>query len=84
MTWLRLFSHRLMQITHGRSTAFFIAFFISGNVLAWLHNLTPVYVSFMIGLGGLVLVHSGKEDWAEKLNGARPQGGPDAPDSRPS
>lgn len=80
MEWLRNLAHKLLQVAHGRTTAFFIAFFISGNVLAFLGKLTPVYVGFMGTLGGLVLGHSIKEDIMEAKNGPRPPGGPDACD----
>jgi hypothetical protein len=82
MSWMRDGIHKLLQLTHGRSTLFWIAFFITGNVLAWKQMLTSVYVAYMIGLGGLVLGHSVKEDLAEKWNGPRPEGGPD-PDVNP-
>lgn len=82
MDWLRNLSHKVMQITHGRTTAFFIAFFISGNVLAYIGKLTPVYVGFMGTLGGLVLGHSVKEDIMDIKRradgGSPPEGGPDA------
>jgi hypothetical protein len=79
MVWIREQIHKVLQITHGRSTAFFILFFITGNVMAIKHLLTPVYVGYMGTLGGLILGHSVKEDWAEKMNGPRPDGGPDLP-----
>lgn len=59
---------KFLEVTKGRTTAFFIMFFISGNVLAFLDRLTPVYVGFMGTLGGLVLVHSAKEDIVDSLN----------------
>jgi hypothetical protein len=80
MSWLRDAAHKVLQITHGRTTAFCIAFFVSGNTLAVLHNaagdslLTSTYVYFMATLGGLVLGHSVKEDLVELKN--RAQGGP--------
>jgi hypothetical protein len=77
--WLRGAAHNVLQITQGRTTAFLIGFFISGNAMAWTGKLTTVYIGFMATLGGLVLGHSIKEDLAEKLNGPRPLGGPDAP-----
>lgn len=85
MEWLRNLAHKALQIMHGRSTAFFMMFFVAGNIFAWVGKLTPVYVGYMSVLGGLVLGHSIKEDWAERLNGPRPPGGPDAdPNARPS
>jgi hypothetical protein len=76
MEWLRNLSHKILQLTHGRSTAFFIAFFIAGHTMAILGKLTPVYVGFMATLGGLVLGHSIQEN---VLAPTPPQpGGPDA------
>ncbi len=80
MDWLRNLAHRVLQITQGRTTAFFIAFFITGHVMAVLHLLTPVYVGYMGTLGGLVLGHSIKEDVMAAKNGTPPSGGPDADD----
>jgi hypothetical protein len=62
MKWLGNLTHRVLLITRGRTTAFFIAFFIAGHAMALLGKLTPVYVGFMGTLGGLVLGHSIKED----------------------
>jgi hypothetical protein len=78
MKWFRELAQKLLAITHGRTTAFFIAFFLAGHGMAIAGKLTPVYVGFMGTLGGLVLGHSIKEDYAEKLNGPRAPGGPDA------
>lgn len=78
MQWLRDSVHKVLQLTQGRTTAFFIAFFITGNLFQIFHALTPTYVGFMGTLGGLVIGHSFKEDYAEKMNGPRPPGGPDA------
>jgi hypothetical protein len=77
MDWLRLIAQKVLSITHGRTTAFFISFFISGHVMAWFGKLNPSYVAFMASLGTLVVGHSFKEDWAEKVNGPRPPAGPD-------
>jgi hypothetical protein len=74
MSWLRDAAHKILQITHGRTTAFFIAFFISGNVLAYIDKLGTTYVYFMGTLGGLVLGHSVKEDLMQMKN--RAEGGP--------
>ena len=64
-----------MQITHGRTTAFFIAFFVAGHVMAIVGKLTPAYVAFMGTLGGLVLGHSVQENILVKN---QDPGGPDA------
>ena len=77
MEWLRGLAHKILQITHGRSTAFFIAFFISGHLLAVLGKLTLNYVEYMSALGAFVLGHSIKEDFAAVRNGAQPAAGPD-------
>ena len=80
--WLRDLAHKVLQMTHGRTTAFFIAFFIAGHIMAWFGKLTPVYVAYMGTLGGLVLGHSIKEDFAARAAAAAgivtPLGGPDA------
>jgi hypothetical protein len=62
MEWLRVFAQKVLSITQGKTTAFFIAFFVAGHVMALLGKLTPTYVGFMGTLGGLVLGHSIKED----------------------
>jgi hypothetical protein len=77
MNWLRDLTHKVLAITQGRTTAFFVAFFLAGHGMALAGKLTPVYVGFMGTLGGLVLGHSIKEDYAEKMNGPRQPGGPD-------
>jgi undecaprenyl pyrophosphate phosphatase UppP len=77
MDWLRNLAHKVLQLTHGRTTAFFVAFFVAGNVLQFLGKLSMPYVYYMGTLGGLVLGHSIKEDvMASKM--PRPPGGPDA------
>jgi hypothetical protein len=74
MDWLRNLSHKIMQITHGRTTAFFIAFFLAGHGMAFIGKLSPTYVAFMGTLGGLVLGHSVQENILVKN---QEQGGPD-------
>lgn len=80
MEWFRTLSHKVLQITHGRTTGFFIAFFIAGHTMAMLGRLTPVYVGYMATLGGLVLGHSIKEDVMAAKFGPPAPGGPDADD----
>ena len=77
MAWLRDLSHKVLQVTHGRTTAFFIAFFLAGHAMALLGKLTPVYVGFMGTLGGLVLGHSIQENVLAANLPSTP-GGPDA------
>jgi hypothetical protein len=77
MGLIREIVHKILQITHGRTTWFFLMFFISGTVLQFEAKLTETYVHFMVGLGALVVGHSLKDDLALKWNGPRPNGGPD-------
>jgi hypothetical protein len=83
MTVLQTVTHKVLQATHGRTTAFFVAFFITGNAMAYFDKLTPVYVGFMGTLGGLVLGHSVKEDLVTLKNkalGGDPPPAPGGPD----
>jgi hypothetical protein len=75
MDWIRGLSQKIMQITHGRTTAFFIAFFIAGHGMAFAGKLSPTYVAFMGTLGGLVLGHSVQENILVKN---QEKDGPDA------
>ncbi len=75
MGWPKDFVHKLLQMTHGRTTAFFACFFVAGNVLAWFGKLTPAYVGFMGTLGTLILGHSIKEDFMAGRNGPPPSAG---------
>lgn len=77
MGWIRDLPHKVLQMTHGRTTAFFVLFFLSGHALALLGKLTTTYIAYMGTLGGLVLAHSIKEDVAAAYNPPAP-GGPDA------
>lgn len=77
MGWLRDLAHKVLQITHGRTTAFFIAFFIAGHAMACFGKLTPVYVAYMGTLGGLILGHSVQENILA-VKDCPPPGGPDA------
>jgi len=80
MEWLRAFADKLLRITHGRTTAFFIAFFLAGHAMALAGKLTPVYVAYMGTLGGLVLGHSIQENITAAKSGFPPPapGGADA------
>lgn len=77
MAFFQNITHKVLQAVHGRTTAFFIAFFLTGNVLAYFDKLTPTYVGFMGTLGGLVLGHSVKEDIVTLKNKALGNGPPD-------
>lgn len=77
MSWVRDLGHKVLQFTHGRSTLFFIAFYVSGNLMAFLGKLTPAYAGYMGMLGALVLGHSIKEDVVAAVMGTPPPSGPD-------
>jgi hypothetical protein len=53
---------KIFNMVKGRTTAFCIGFFVSGNVLQCLHRLDAMYVTFMVALLGAVIGHSIKED----------------------
>jgi hypothetical protein len=76
---LERFAQKVLRITQGRSTAFFIAFFIAGHAMAYFGKLTPVYVAYMGTLGGLILGHSVQENILAVKDCPSP-GGPDADD----
>jgi hypothetical protein len=67
MISLRDAAHKVLQFTHGRTTAFFLSFFVAGHAVLAFGKLTTTYVYFMATLGGLVLGHSIKEDIAAKF-----------------
>jgi hypothetical protein len=75
MNWIRNLAHRVLQITHGRTTAFFIAFFLAGHAMALAGKLTETYVHYMFVLGTLVVGHSIKDDFAAAKLGLSQQGG---------
>lgn len=75
MNWMENLAGKVIAITRGRTTAFFIAFFLSGHAMALFGKLTPTYIGFMGTLGGLVLGHSIKEDMMAGRNGPPPPGG---------
>jgi hypothetical protein len=71
-------ARKVLQITQGRTTAFFAAFFVAGHAMALAGKLTPTYVGFMGTLGGLVLGHSLKEDMMAGKNNPPSGGSQDA------
>ena len=46
----------------GRHTLYIVCAFVSGTVMGIFHRLDPNLVALYLGLGGLVLGHSIKED----------------------
>ena len=53
---------KILQLCQGRSTLFFVLFFLAGNALAWTGKLTIVYVSYMAALLSAIVGHSYKCD----------------------
>lgn len=58
---MNIFS-KIVSYLQGRTTAFLIAFYLSGNVMHWFHRLDANYITYMGVLMGYVLGHSIKED----------------------
>jgi hypothetical protein len=52
---------KLFNWLHGRTTAFCVAFFLSGNIMHWFNKLNMVYVAYMGTLLSAVVGHSIKE-----------------------
>lgn len=50
----------------GKSTMFFVGFFITGNILQYLNKLDATWITFMTALLGYVVGHSFKEDKHEQ------------------
>jgi hypothetical protein len=46
----------------GRHTLFVVASFLVGGVMSWFHRLDANYVTLILGLQGMVLAHSIKDD----------------------
>src|SRR5271169_6246621 len=73
---------KILSLCQGRSTLFFIAFFLAGNVMAWTGRLTFVYVSYMGALLSAIVGHSYKCDLHDQAlaklggNGADQKGDP--------
>jgi hypothetical protein len=53
---------KLANAFQGRHTLYIVCAFISGLGMAWFHRLDANLVALLLGLGGLVLGHSIKED----------------------
>lgn len=75
MNWLRKFADHLLELTRGRTTAFFLMFFFAGHVMAFVGKLDANYIAFVGVLGGLVLGHSVQENKFGKT-GTPPPGAP--------
>ena len=70
---MRLDLGKIFAWAQGRTTAFCLGFFVSVNVLHYLHRLDATYIAFMGTLMGFVLGHSAKEDhFATKTDSAAP------------
>lgn len=75
MPWLQKMSDKFLQLTRGRTTAFFLMFFVSGHAMALLGKLNSEYIAFMGTLGGLVLLHSTQENYIGTKAAPPPAGG---------
>jgi hypothetical protein len=56
---------KIFNWLHGRTTAFCILFFLSGNIIHWYGKLTMVYVAYMGTLLSAVVGHSIKESFLD-------------------
>ena len=59
---------KVYQTFQGRHTTAIVAFFLTGNVLQWMHRLDANYITYMTVLMGYVLGHSFKEDFFAQKN----------------
>lgn len=59
---------KLVSYFRGRHTLFLVACMSIGVVMAWFHRLDGNLVTLLLGLQGMVLAHSVKEDYF-KSNG---------------
>lgn len=59
----------------GKTTAFLMAFFVSGHVMSYFHRLDATYITFMTALLGYVVGHSYKEDKHEQAMAGIQNGG---------
>jgi hypothetical protein len=58
---------KIFDSLQGRSTAFFIAFLISGNLYYWIHGkIDQSFIEFMGVLLAYVIGHSIKDDYFNK------------------
>lgn len=69
---------KLFKWAQGRTTAFTLGFFVTGNVLQWVHRLDTTYIAFMGALLGAIIGHSYKDDKHDQAMAAMPAGGSDA------
>ena len=53
---------KLANFFAGRHTLYLVSAFTTGVGMAWFHKLDSSLVALLLGLGGLVLGHSIKED----------------------
>jgi len=60
--WLKKFTDSMVTILQGKTTAFLICFFITGNILQWEKRLDATYLTFFGLFMGYVLGHSIKDD----------------------
>jgi len=62
MPLLKNIADKILSLTRGRTTAFFLMFFFGGHVMAFFGKMDANYVAFVGVLGGLILGHSVQEN----------------------
>jgi hypothetical protein len=72
----------------GKSTTFFVAFFVMGNLFHFIGKLDSTFITFMTALLGFVVGHSFKDDKHEQnmavINGGNGKANsPDPPSASP-
>lgn len=58
----------------GRTTVFCSFFFVTGNVLHFLHRLDSTYIAFMGTLMGFVVGHATQENYFQSKSGSTGNG----------
>lgn len=58
----------------GRTTLFCSFFFVTGNILHFLHRLDSTYIAFMGTLMGFVVGHATQENYFQSKNGSTENG----------
>jgi hypothetical protein len=75
---------RIFKFTQGKSTGFFVAFFVTGTGMHIAHRLDSTFITFMTALLGFVVGHSYKDDKHEQAmagtNGTSPPAAPGPPE----
>ena len=62
----QMWNNWLYKICGGRHTTFAWFFAMTAFILAFRNELTHVYVEVIVALQAYILVHSAKDDWANR------------------